>query len=574
MSTISLQKYDAATDYAVRVTGNMTRALRIPSNRYVRLACERHLSDLGRKDVWFDDAAARRFFRYCLKLQHYKGPMRGKPLKLELWQMFIFGCIYGWKRIIDGKRTNLWRFNTIYIEVPRKNGKTTIAAAGASYDCGFMESTGAEVYCLATKEDQAKLLHNDVSAYVNASEALQQSFEILKGNNHIYARNSNRTSFIRPLGSDSDKQDGLNPLAAYCDELHAWPKRDLWDVMEEAFGARQNWHMPAITTAGNRRTGICWDQRDHLINILEGRIVADSKFGIIYTVDDDQKENWQDERNWHIANPNLGTGKELEYMRTRALTAAQIPTSLNSFLNKQLDIWTDVAEAWLKVDDWNACFADFGWDDMKGADCVGGIDLARVNDLSAVSYVFPKTSGRLQRVLCDFYMPAVGIKEKSIRDGVDYELWAKQGWIKLTPGKTTDFEFIRKDINQRAGQCIILRFAYDRHFAGELVTNLTSDGFIMSEFGMGFISMGTPTAEVERLTVERLHEHNGNPILGWNAANTVVTKDPTGAMKPDKLLSNKRIDGIVATIMAEGRILNPGEQEDKNPYESRGMRFL
>lgn len=569
MTMTTTKKYDATTDYAVRVSQGT-----IPNCRYVLLAAQRHLNDLGRKDIWFDASAARRFFRYCRKLSHYKGPMRGQPIELELWQKFIFGCIYGWKKVIDGKRTNIWRFNTIYVEVPRKNGKTTIAAAGASYDCGFIEATGAEVYCLATKEDQAKLLHNDVSAYVNKSEALQESFEILKGNNHIYARGSNRTSFIRPLGSDSDKQDGLNPLAAYCDELHAWPKRDLWDVMEEAFGARESWHMPAITTAGNRRTGICWDQRDHLINILEGRIIADSKFGIIYTVDDDQKENWEDEHNWFIANPNLGTGKQLEYMRTRALNAKQMPSSLNTFLNKQLNIWTDVAEVWLKVDDWNSCFADFSWADMKGQTCTGGIDLARVNDLSAVAYAFPKTASRKQRVLVDFYMPKIGIKEKSERDGVDYLLWEKQGLIKLTPGKTTDFGFIRADVNKRAGQCVITEFGYDRHFAGELVQNLTSDGFKMSEVGMGFFSMGTPTAEVEKMTVEQTHEHNGNHILNWNAANTVVSKDPAGLMKPDKLLSNKRIDGMVAYIMAEAKLLQPGDKAEKNPYEERGMRTL
>jgi phage terminase large subunit-like protein len=138
---------DETTDYAGDVVSG-----KIPSCRYVRLACERHLRDLKRTDIWFDPKAARHFFRYCGKLSHYKGPSRGQPIILEPWQRFVFGCIYGWKKIIDDQKTNLWRFNIVYIEVPRKNGKTTICAAGASYDCSLVEETGAEVYCLPRRK--------------------------------------------------------------------------------------------------------------------------------------------------------------------------------------------------------------------------------------------------------------------------------------------------------------------------------------------------------------------------------------------------------------------------------------
>lgn len=543
----------------------------IPSCRFVKLACRRHLNDLLRKDIWFDVRAARRFFRYCTLLSHYKGPDRGKPINLELWQKFVFGNIYGWKKVVDGEKTNLWRFNENYVEIPRKNGKTTISAAAASYDASLVEGTGAEVYCLATKEDQAMLLYNDIAAYIAKSGELATMFEILKGKKTIYAAQSSRTSFIKPLGADSQRLDGLNPLAAYCDELHAWPHRDLYDVMMEAFGARTNWHITSITTAGNNREGICYEQRDHIINILEGRMVADNKFGIIYTVDKEQMTNWRDERNWYIANPNLGTGKQLEYMRTRCLNAIQQPSSLNAFLNKQLNIWTDVAEAWLNVEQWNACAITYDDKFLRGKHCVVGLDLARVNDLSAVAYVFPKQEG-LDRmhVLVDYYLPKDSIKAKGHRDKFNYADLEKGGWIVLTDGPSTDYEYIRRDIKAKSTAMgfRVNEITYDRHFSGELVVSLSQDGFKMEEIGMGFISLAYPTAELERLVVCNEFRHNNNPILNWNAANVVIRRDAANNIKPDKELSIRKIDGIVAIIMAIGRL---PKAAGPSVYEKRGL---
>ena len=557
---------DFTTQYAESVVSGQQAAC-----RYVRLACERHLRDLDRADVWFDPEAARHFFRYCERyLKHYKGPSRGTPLKLEPWQKFIFGCIYGWKQVVDSEETDLWRFNIVYIEVPRKNGKTTIAAAGASYDCSLVEDTGAEVYCLATKEDQAKLLYNDVAAYIAGSPELDSSFEILKGKNTIFANGSSRTSFIKPLGSDSQRLDGLNPMAAYADELHAWPNRDLWDVMEDAFGARDHWHMIAITTAGNNREGICYQQRDHLINILEGRIQDDHKFGVIYTVDEEKREDWNKPENWFIANPNLGTGKLVDYMEKKCLGAVQMPSSLNAFLNKQLNVWTDVAEAWLSVEKWNACGRTVTLESLKHKRCCAAFDLARVNDLSAVAYVFNRQPGLEHiTVWVDFYLPEAELRDKSVRDRVDYRLWQKQGFITITPGKTTDYEFIRKQVNDRAAWFRLETVLYDRHFSGELVTNLTNDGLSLKEVGMGFVSLGNPTAELERLIVENSFIHPNQPILNWNAANVVVRRDPAGNIKPDKDASNKRIDGVVAIIMALSEVVINKPKTSK--YETEGV---
>ena len=546
----------------------------IPSCRYVKLACQRHLSDMDRIGdddfpYTFSEEAAERFFKFCTYLKHYKGEYSGKSFKLEPWQEFVFGSIYGW--LNESKN---WRFHYVYLEVPRKNGKTTMAAAGAAFDCAMVEQTGAEVYCVATKEDQAKLLYNDCLAYINQSEDLQEMFEVLQGRSTLYARDTSRTSFIKPLGADSKRHDGLNPVSVYADELHAWPKRELWDVMEDAFGARNQYHMIAITTAGHDKNGICFEERKHLVEILEGNIQSEDKFGMIYTVDKDRQDDWSKEEIWNIANPNLGHGKQAAYMQSQCSKVSQMPSKLNTFLNKQLNIWTDVAQAWLRSEDWMSNCSPLKESDLIGKVCYAGIDLARVNDLSAVAYYFPKQEGlKNSHTFVDFFLPEENIDKKAITDRVPYRLWQREGHLTLTAGKTTDWDFIRHSVLKRNGQFAIQGVGYDRHFAGELVSSLEKEKVKMKPFGMGYLSMATPTSELERLCVASQLTHNNNPILNWCANNVVVSQDPAGNLKPDKLKSEHKIDGIVALIISIGIAISDNT-ESENPYKERGLRVI
>lgn len=559
--------FDFTTAYAESVVQGEEKAC-----KYVRLACQRHLNDLKRKD-WkyrFDPVKADSFFRFCNYLKHYKGVKRGERFDLEPWQKFVYGCIYGWVDTEDN-----WRFKTAYIEIPRKNGKTSMAGAGACYDSAIASKTGAEVYCVATKEEQAKLLYNDCVAYVNQSEALRNIFKVLGGTSIMYVKNTNRTSFVKPLGSDSKRLDGLNPLSVYCDELHAWKKRDLWDVFEDAFGARRQYHMIAITTAGYDRTSICYEERQHAIRILENQITNDDKFGIIYTVDEDKQNDWDKEEVWKMANPNLYVGKEVDYMRSQVEKIKQMPSKLNTFLNKHLNIWTDVEQAWIATEDWNACESDLTEEDLYGKVCYGGMDLARVNDLSACAYFFPKQEGLDKAtVIVDFFIPKEFLRERIDRDRVPYDMWAKHHNLILTEGKTTDWDFIKHSVLKRNGQFNIKEFGYDRHFAGELVSSLEREGRTTKGFGMGFISMGSPTAEFERMVIGKEIQHLKCPILTWNIANTIVSTDPANNLKPDKAKSTDRIDGTVAVLIGLGMYLNDDNKKEINPYKKRGLRML
>ena len=555
---------DPTTDYARSVASGDVIAC-----RYVKLACKRHLEDLEKDwGYHFDPELAEKFFRFCKYLKHYKGEKRGEVFDLEPWQMFVYGNIYGWVDAQDN-----WRYKTAYIEVPRKNGKTTMSGAGACYDSAISARSGAEVYCVATKEAQAKLLFNDCLAYVNQSQELKNIFSSVL--NSLFVRGTARTSFIKPLGSDSHRLDGLNPLSVYADELHAWTKRSLWDVMEDAFGARKQYHMIAITTAGYDRHGICWEEREHLVRILEKQVDSDNKFGIIYTVDDDRQNDWDDPDIWEMANPNLGVGKEREYMRQQVEKVKQVPSKLNTFLNKQLNIWTDVQQAWIATEDWNECIATVSEQDLKGKYCYGGMDLARVNDLSACAYYFPIQDGlEKSAILVDFFIPNANLRERIDRDRVPYDLWSEREDLILTEGNTTDWDFIRHSIMQRNSEFIIKEFGYDRHFAGELVSSLEKEGRAMQGFGMGFLSMASPTAEFERQVIGREIEHFNSPILNWNISNTIVATDPAGNLKPDKAKSIDRIDGTVAVLIALGMFLNQKADMTPNPYKDRGLRIL
>ena len=560
--------FDETTSYAERVVSGEILAC-----TYVKQSCQRHLNDLERKD-WkyvFKPELADKFFKFCKYLRHYKGSKAGESFELMDWQKFVYGSLYGW---VD--QENNFRFKYSYLEVPRKNGKSFMASAIACYDATLLGREGVEVYCLATKEDQAKIVINDARNIIKHSPEINNIFEMLIGRSTLFIKDSNRTSFIKPLASDSRNLDGLNPVTAICDELHQWRKRELWDVMEDAFGARKNWHMIGITTAGYDQSNICWLERQHLVKILEGQIECDDKFGIIYTVDKEDWDNWHEKRVWEIANPSLYEAKEIEFMESQVQKVKQVPTRLNSFLNKQLNIWTDVDEIWLNYNDWSDCKSNIDINKLIDKECYAGMDLARVSDFSACAYYFPKQDGLdKNHVIVDFFLPDFEIDLRAIKDQVPYKLWSDEGNLILTNGKTTNWDFLKDSILERNGQFKIKSFGYDRHFAGELVQALEKENVQMQKFGMGFYSMANPTAEFERQVVANEIVHSDCPILNWNISNVVVSRDPAGNMKPDKMRAKQKIDGAVACIIALGVKLRDEEEEEKvNPYEERGLRMI
>lgn len=560
----------------------------IPACRKIKKACRRHIHDFNKQDdpefpFYFDLAAAYRPIRFASKLKHWEGDFSGKYFIPELWQKFILGVIFGWKK----KATHKRRFRYAYVEIPRKNGKSFLASVVALYMLIADGEEGAQVYSLATKRDQAKIVWGSAGKIAKKSGIPGISEHWLQ----LQFQHTN--SRFEPLASDSDKLDGLNPHCAICDELHEWDSRQLWDVIEDAFGARSQPLMFAITTAGFNRNGICFQQRTHGESILDGFVdasyVDDTYFVFIADVDDEdrKKKRWTLPEVWYKANPCLGAAKSLEYMQDQCNKALLMPSKENAFLNKQLDIWTEAEEKWLDMEKWDSCapmiYIRQGEEQveipqpidrakLKRARCWEALDLSSNTDLTANVYAFEPGPYPEWTILPFFYLPKDNLRKREMRDKVPYSKWVDEGLITLTPGDIVDLDFIFTDALKLKKEFNVQEVGFDPWKAIEIATRMEREGFEMVQMRQGHGTMGPPTRELETKILAGQIRHGGHPILRWMAANTVVIKDSNENIRPDKEKSYQRIDGIVATIMALGRALYGDGNKGPSVYENRPLR--
>lgn len=544
---------------------------RIPACEWVKLACERHLRDLEtghERGLWFDRDAAQLVIDFFGLLKHSKGAWAGQIIRLEPWQQFFVWVAFGWKRA-DGRR----RFRTLYLEVARKNGKSTLAAGLGNYLLVADGEAGAEVYSAAVKKDQARITHSEATRMVKASPALRKRVTIFKDNIHIQGS----ASKYEPLSSDVNSLDGLNVHGAIVDELHAHPTRELWDVLDTGTGSREQPVMLAITTAGYNRQSICYEQHDYAEKVLRGAIEDDTFFGIIYTLDEKEDEGiaWANEAIWLKANPNLGVSKYWGDMRAKAKKAREMPSALNNFLRKELDVWTQSVTKWVPWDHWQACAKAVDPNGLRGRTCFGGLDLSSTTDVTALVLVFPpEVDGDDFQVLCRFWIPEENVEERVHRDKVPFDAWIRNGFVVATPGNVVDYDYVLAEVDELMQSYDVKRMMFDRWGAARIQTKLMElggDDFLV-QFGQGFASMSAPTKELEKIILGHELAHGNNPVLNWMADNLVVRTDPAGNYKPDKERSLERIDGMVALIMAlDGATRH---EDDSSVYEERGLLEL
>lgn len=535
--------------------------------KWVRLAVERHLNDLenaAERGLYFDENAAWHIIDFFQFTRHLKGEWAGHPIELESWQQFFLWVAFGWMRA-DGTR----RFRFAYLEIARKNGKTTKAAGVGLYLAFADGEMGAEVYACATKKDQAKICHGAAANMVKMSPDLAEFLTVL--NNNI--NDPHTLSKFEPLGRDSDSTDGLNPSGAVMDELHAWKTRDLWDVIETGTGSRTQPMIMAITTAGYNRHSICWEKHEYLCKILSGIIADDSFFGMIYTLDDG--DNFEDEKNWVKANPNLGVSVKLDDLREAVKRAKESPAAMNSVLRLRLNVWTQAETRWLNIDKWRQCGGAIEPSSLRGRICYGGLDLSSSIDISAWVLVFPPVEeGEPYIAQCRFFIPEDNMRLRTRRDRVPYEAWCANGLITATPGNVIDYAWIIDQVQKDAEEYDLQEIAFDRWGATLIYQQLTDLGMQVVEFGQGFASMSPPAKELEKLVLSKMLRHGGNPVLTWMADNVVVVMDPAGNIKPAKDRSLEKIDGIVALIMALDRALHGEKNNQVSRYETEGIRCL
>lgn len=541
------------------------------ASRKIKRACRRHLLDLKRSledptfPYYYDPEAAARPVRFASRLKHWEGEWAGQFFVPEPWQVFIFGSIYGWKRRSDGCR----RFRYAYVEVPRKNGKSFLASVVALYMLVADGEEGAQVYSAATKKDQAKIVWDAACKIAQKSGIRQTSLHW----NSLRVKATN--SRFEPLASDSKRLDGLNPHCAVLDELHEWPDRGLWDVIEDAFGARTQPLMFVITTAGFNRDSICYQQRSHGVSILEsvnGSYVDDTYFVYIADVDEEDLDKWKEEVVWFKSNPCLGAAKKIDYIRDLCNKARLMPQKENAFKNKQLDIWTEAEVRWLDMERWDLCGKPIDRARLSRRHCFSGLDLSSIQDLTANVLLFPPGPYPEWTILPHFYLPKDNLEKRERADKVPYSKWVREGFITLTPGEIIDLSFVKRDMLRLKEEFNIVEVGFDPWKAVEIATSLQGEGMKMVQMRQGHGTLGAPTTDLELKHLRGELRHGGNPVLRWMARNSAVIKDSNDNIRPDKKHSGQRIDGIVATIMALGRALVSPVKVSK--YETEGLMVV
>ena len=483
-----------------------------------------------------------RIARFINNLTHTKGEWAGQPFDLRSWQRDIVAPLFGTLRA-DGLR----RYRTCYIEIPRKNGKTELAAAVALYMLIGDGEAGGEVYSAAVDRDQAALVFGVAAQMVRNDRELLAMCDIVDSRKTIVHRPSG--SVYRAIPAEAAGRHGYNASAVIYDELHAAPNRDLYDVLATSTGARRQPLIFVITTAGWDRNSICWELHDYSLKVRDGIIDDPSFMPVIFAAPDDA--DWLDEGVWRAANPALGDFRSLDEMRTAALRAREVPGQQNAFRRLYLCQRTEQADRWLDMAVWDENDARTPADALEGRDCFAGLDLSSTTDITALELYFPDGGD----VLSFFWVPEERMRERSFRDRVPYEAWVRDGFIRMTDGNVVDYDEIRADINEFGGRYHIRELAIDRWNSTQLQTQLMGDGFTVVPFGQGFASMTAPTKELERLVLERRLRHGGHPVLRWMASNVAVKQDPAGNLKIDKAKSTERVDGMVALAMAVGRAM-------------------
>ena len=508
------------------------------------------------QDFTFDTAAADRAVKFFPRfLRHVKGEWAGQPFILAPWQEHeIVRPLFGWKRP-DGTR----RYRVLYVEVPKKNGKSAMGSGFGLLLLFADHEAGAEVYSVAADRMQAGIVFDVAKAMVEASPELSARCKCYKRALVIESTNS----AYHVLSSDVPTKHGLNAHGIIFDELHVQPNRDLWDALHDAGAARRQPLLIALTTAGYDRNSLCWEQHEYALKVRD-RVIDDPTFlPVIYAAEQD--DDWIDPETWEKANPNFGVTVQPDELAQKCKKARETPAYENTFKRLRLNLWTEQATRWLAMDAWDACAGEIDAKALEGRECIAGLDLARTRDISALVLYFPAADGEAAEVLPFFWVPEDDIRTRSRRDRVPYDVWVSQGFIEATPGNVTDYGWIRECVTQLAQRYQIYEVAYDRTFATQLVTELTDDGLTMVPFGQGFLSMAAPTEALERMVLGQQIAHGGNPVLRWMASNVCVTQDAAGNLKPDRAKSTEKIDGIVALIMAIGRAVVQPTPEDMGP---------
>ena len=519
------------------------------------------------EDSHYDQAKADLAVNFIQGLKHTKGKWYNKPFILLPWQEQVIRDVYGVVKA-DGTR----QFTTVYVEIPKKMGKSELAAAVALKQLAADGEQRAEVYGCAADRQQASIVFDVAKDMVELCPALAKRIEVRIANKLMtYLPTKSR---YQVLSAEADTKHGLNISGVVFDELHTQPNRKLYDVMTQGSGdARTQPLYFLITTAGTDTHSICYEVHQKAKDIIEGKKIDPTFYPVIFGAD--ESDDWTDPETWAKANPSLGVTVDIEKVRAACESAKQNPGEENSFRQLRLNQWVKQAVRWMPMKKWEACSFPVNEDELVGRVCYGGLDLSSTTDITAFVLVFPPVDEEDKYVVLPyFWIPEENVDIRVRRDHVPYDVWQRQGFIQTTEGNVVHYGYIEKFIEKLGERFNIREIAFDRWGAVQMTQNLEGMGFTVIPFGQGFKDMSPTTKELMKLVLEERIAHGGHPVLSWMLDNVFIKTDPAGNIKMDKEKSTEKIDGAVATVMALDRALRNSNNSGASVYDERGLLFI
>lgn len=496
----------------------------------------------------FDKDRAERAVEFFPRfLRHMKGEWAGRPLELSPVDAHDIRQVFGWVRKSDGLR----RYRRFHKWVPRKNGKTIIAAGIAHILTIGDGEPGAEVYSHAVDKSQAGISYEMGAAMVAMSDALASKYEVTKTGMFC----AQTMSVWRPLAGEALGKHGLSAHGLIGDEAHEWRDDRLHTFLRQSMGARRQPLDVIISTAGLRE-GYGWELYQEAVKIRDGLIDDPEAYVSIHEAD--EKDDWTDPDVWAKANPNLGIAVRREYLEAECRKAQENTRLENDFRRYHLNQWVSQAVRWLPMDHWRRCSAAPAnptlWKDLEkrlsGRRCFAGLDLASTSDICALALVFPPEGNEPLVVLMKFWVPQDTIEVRTRRARVPYDRWVREGAMVATPGNVTDYGFIREAIIEACSLFRVQRVGIDPYNATHLAVELMGEGVPVDMVRQGYLTLSSPSKELERLVMSHAMEHGNHPVLDWMAGNVAITTDSAGNIKPVKDKSTEKIDGIAAIVNA------------------------
>jgi len=519
------------------------------------------------EDSRYDKRRADHAVAFIEQLQHTKGEWAGKPFFLLPWQETIVRDLFG---VI--KPNGARQFNHCFVEICKKSGKSELAAAIALYLLCADGEEGAEIYGVANDRKQASIVFDVACQMVKRQPTLNKFCKIVESQKRIVFKPTH--SFYSAMSSEVSTKYGLNIHGCIFDELLGQTDRRLYDTMVRGAGAARRQPLNfVITTAGNNRNSICYEEHSKAVDILEGRKIDPTYYPVVFSAADDA--DWTDPEVWHKTNPSFGKIVNEEYYQNACNSAKQNPSEEPQFRQFFLCQWTNTVVKWLPMDKYDKGSTPFDPEMLHGRSCYAGLDLASTDDIAALVLAFPPEEDDPHGnyyILPFFWIPRDNMNERVRKDHVPYDQWERDGFLEATEGNIIYYDFIEKKIEELNEIYHIVEIAYDRWGAVQLSQNLTREGFHMVDFGQGFKDMSPASKELMRIVLDEKLMHGGNPVLRWMFENVFIETDAAGGMKPSKKKSREKIDGAVATIMAVSRAA--AREDNESVYNKRGVLII